>query len=878
MSPRVIAGPLTALLLCAAAAAPAAEVAPEPPDAGALVPELVLPTAQCPGLPRYPEAEQGSRVRGAVKVRITLGEDGAIADAQVFESLGAAFDVAALDSVRQCTFTPALQRGKAVPSILEMAVDFVPPPEPWVLTGEVVGELGEALEGASVRFAGQEVRTDAKGAFRLSFEAVPPGEEWVLVEKDGYALKGFPEVYAPGRTTRSRYALVKEKVFETRVAGSRLLPPIPDADKTPQVSRTYITRADLDRIPGALEDVSRVVQATPGVAADPDLLATFFVRGGGPDETVFYIDGVPLQNPYHLGGFASVFNPMVIESAEFYAGGAPARYEPSLSGVFEVKYVSQPVQKPALQADVSMQSAKARVDVPTGIEGLSATVSFRRSYFELYFEILKALGVVGSSVVAPDITEGFARLIFQRGRHTTLATLIHTSDGMNFVVKPGEEVLVNFAGGLQLKNMSHVVSLQHRVDLAGDSAFEVTGAFTHDSNVVKVDSVRRFANEAERAEVMVRGDLTLAHSRQNRTQVGLQYSWRRLELVGEVGDTRGVAPWLSEPFVESYRPYVSINPLVSRALLALYAEHTWRPVEVFAVEAGARGQYDALLAQASGSARLAASVTLPTATVLKLSGGLAAQPVQSPLLLDPVAGNPDLEPERVFTLVGAIEQPLPFEAFLKVEGWGKWLGGLAVNPDTRAGLEERLAQGLPAYASVGRGKAWGVDGALVGRTRHFHYGASFGVLFSERENPLAAGTARYPTPWDQRFTAAASLSWSPTSRWIFTGRANLRTGRPYTPVADFTRDDENARWLPVFGEPNSERYALFFELSLRGEHRFKLGPAQLGVYLEVLNVTNTTNVFSWVYGSGDLAAGTPPDRVAFNHLPIRPFLGLKGEL
>ncbi len=139
-------------------------------------------------------------------------------------------------------------------------------------------------------------------------------------------------MFRAGRATHARYALPKEKVLETRVEGSRLLPTVPEPDRTPQVSKYTITRADIDRTPGALEDVARVVQQVPGVAADPDLLASFYVRGGGPEEIVFYLDGVPLTNPYHLGGFASIFNPMLIESADFYAAGIPAQYEPALSG------------------------------------------------------------------------------------------------------------------------------------------------------------------------------------------------------------------------------------------------------------------------------------------------------------------------------------------------------------------------------------------------------------------------------------------------------------------------------------------------------------------------------------------------------------------
>jgi hypothetical protein len=576
------------------------------------------------------------------------------------------------------------------------------------------------------------------------------------------------------------------------------LPSVQVADKTPQVSRTFITKADIERVPGAMEDIARVVQSTPGVAADPDLLATFFVRGGGPEEVVFYIDGVPLSNPYHLGGFASIFNPMLIESAEFYAGSAPAKYEPSLSGVFEVKYANPETKKIHIVADLSMQTAKIRADFPLFLEGLSATVAFRRSYFELYFEILKAFGVVGSNVVAPDITEAFGRINFRRGAHSTTATFIHASDGCNFIVAPGERVLVDFVGGLKISNSSQIASLGHSIALGGDSNLNFLAAFTRDENSVSVtappiepgappdNKFRSFANQALRYDVLTRGDLVLVHSETNRTQAGLQYAWRSLEMTGLVTDARAVAPWSQEPFVETFRPYTFIQPKLVRSILAAYVEHTLKPTDFWAIEAGGRLQLDTANLQWTGSARLATAVTLPTATVAKLSLGYASQAIQQPLLLDPTVGNPALTPERVVMLIGAIEQPLPFEAFFKIEGWGKWLSGLAANPDTAQGLQERLEAGQSAYASVGKGTAWGVDAIFMGRTRHFSYGASVGFLSSERENPLARGVQRYATPWDQRFTAAASLSWSPTSRWIFTARANIRTGRPYTPVRGFT--------------------------------------------------------------------------------------------
>ncbi len=853
-------------------------------DAGPAAEVIVPPVAACPSSPAYPASERGSGVAGPVVLRVTLSGKGEVSKIDVHQGLGAAFDAAALESAALCTFTAASRNGVPTAAIIELTVDFLLPAEPWILEGEVVGELGEALALAEIRYGGQQALTDAQGRFKLEFSTLPAGDAWVLVGKEGFADKGFPEVFQAGRTTRVRYALHKEKVAgETRVEGSRLLPALPEVDRTPQVSRFSITKADIDRNPGAMEDVARVVQQIPGVASDPDLLATFFVRGGGPEEVVFYLDGVPLTNPYHLGGFASIFNPMMIESADFYSGGIPARYEPALSGAFEVRYATGETKRPRVWADVSMLTAKFRLDVPIS-DGLSATVSMRRSYFEAYFAVLKAFKLFGSNAVAPDITELLARVNYRRGQHTTTASFIHASDGLDFLVKPGEQLLINFQGGLRISNTSQIAILQHRIDLAGDTGLEFTGAYTTDHNTISVDpgegggrSGRKFANDARRDDLLVKADLKWAHSASNRTGLGAQYSNRHLGVLGEVTDSRATAPWINTPFVETYLPYVEINPDVRRNLFALYAEHTWRPTDAFSLEGGGRVQLDANSAQVSGSARLGAAVSLPIMTVLKASVGVAAQPSLIPIQLDPQVGNPRLLPERSFTAIIGLEQPLPFEALLRLEGWVKYLDQLVVNPDSPALLAEIEAANKPVYRNTGTGLAKGIDLLFIGRSRYFSYGASMALLFSDRSNPLAAQYVHYPAPWDQRFTFAAHVSFSPNNKWLFTARFNYRTGRPYTSVNAFTRDEANQRYLPVFGPTNGSRYPGFYEISARAERRFRLGPLDLAAYLEVLNVTNSTNLFARIYDQGNFGGNVEPASSSFNHLPIRPFLGVRAE-
>ncbi len=485
---------LWAVLAHAQAATPA-----EPP------PTLVQPQAQCPAPPQYPESERAAGREGKVVLHLQLDVQGRLEQSTVFQGMGAAFDEAALRAIAACTFTPGVQDGKPVPTLIAFTIDFVPPPPP-----------------------------------------APPEA---------------PVPEAPGA-----------RGMETRVVGSRLLPDAPEVDATPQVSRYHISAADIDRTPGAMEDISRVVATLPGVAADPDLLATFFVRGGGPNEVLFYLDGVPLANPFHLGGFATLYNPMMLESADFYAGSAPGRYEPALSGVLDVHYASGETSTPRVWADVSMQSAKLRVDTPTGIEGLSVSLAGRRSFFELYFAGLRALGIVGSNYVAPDIGEYLVRAHYRKGPHTLTATYLHATDGFSFLVKPGEEVLVDFAGGLTLSNRVLMAILQERTELGGENALSFTVALTRDASHTSLDSDTTWAQDARRDELFARADLELQPSEATRSRMGLQFARRDLRFGGEVPDSRAVAPWSAQPFVTTDTGLLDISPRVLRNTLAGYVE------------------------------------------------------------------------------------------------------------------------------------------------------------------------------------------------------------------------------------------------------------------------------------------------------------------
>ena len=55
-------------------------------------------------------------------------------------------------------------------------------------------------------------------------------------------------------------------------------------------------------------DIMKTIQLLPGIQSGSEGTSGLYVRGGGPDQNLILLDGVPVYNASHLFGFFSVFN------------------------------------------------------------------------------------------------------------------------------------------------------------------------------------------------------------------------------------------------------------------------------------------------------------------------------------------------------------------------------------------------------------------------------------------------------------------------------------------------------------------------------------------------------------------------------------------
>ena len=129
-------------------------------------------------------------------------------------------------------------------------------------------------------------------------------------------------------------------------------------------------------------DIIKAIQLLPGVQSSEGT-SGFYVRGGGPDQNLILLDGVPVYNASHLGGIFSVFNADAIKSVRLTKGGFPARFGGRLSSVLQVDMKEGNSKEFKGDASVGLISSKFTFEGPIIKDKTSFIISARRTYLDL---------------------------------------------------------------------------------------------------------------------------------------------------------------------------------------------------------------------------------------------------------------------------------------------------------------------------------------------------------------------------------------------------------------------------------------------------------------------------------------------------------------
>ena len=172
---------------------------------------------------------------------------------------------------------------------------------------------------------------------------------------------------------------------------NKLSTPLSIQTLSPEEIRTY---------PGGNNDVAKVAQSFPGVQGSVGGFRNdVIIRGGGPNENVYYLDGIEIPNINHFstqgsaGGPVGLLNVDFIESVELSTSSFGARYDNPLSGVLQFNQrIGNPRERQStLRVSASEAALTTEGPLFKGSDESAKTsylVSVRRSYLQFLFELI----------------------------------------------------------------------------------------------------------------------------------------------------------------------------------------------------------------------------------------------------------------------------------------------------------------------------------------------------------------------------------------------------------------------------------------------------------------------------------------------------------
>lgn len=261
--------------------------------------------------------------------------------------------------------------------------------------GIIQGRITNPTNGDPVAFANVLVLdtefgaiTDEEGFYTI--ESIPPGLYNVRASFVGYKTETRYEV-------RVTLAKSLQLDFELTEDASELGEVVVSSEfsrseETP-LSVRKLNSNEIERYPGGNRDISRVIQALPGVASTPSFRNDILIRGGAPNENKFFVDEieVPVINHFSTqgssGGPVGLLNVNLIKNVDLVAGGYPANRMDALSSFFEIQLKEGNRENMQTQLTLGASELTLSNEGPIG-EKTTYLLSARRSYLQGLFKVL----------------------------------------------------------------------------------------------------------------------------------------------------------------------------------------------------------------------------------------------------------------------------------------------------------------------------------------------------------------------------------------------------------------------------------------------------------------------------------------------------------
>ena len=687
--------------------------------------------------------------------------------------------------------------------------------------------------------------TDANGNFLIT--QVPPGIYRLQASFLGYKTELTPEYRVNHVTPYVQIELEEENASLNEVIVTAS--PFQKVPESP-VSLRVIGLQEIEKAPGANRDISKVVQNYPGVAFSPigyrnDLI----VRGGGPSENRFYLDGVEIPNINHFstqgasGGPVGLIDADLIRSVKFYSGAFPADKGNALSSVLDFSLRDGDMERNSLKATLGASEVSLSSNGHIGNK-TSYLVSVRQSYLQALFKIL-------GLPFLPAYTDASFKIKTRFDSHNELTLL-----GLGGI----DRMKLNL--GIEGEDAEYMLSYLPEIN---QETYTVGGVYRHYSRR-HVQSIVLSQSYLNNRNVKYRDN-----DESSEENLTLRLGSIEQETKLRMENTSSWSVWkVKAGFDLNYSRYKSneYRKVFANALRE-YDYHTdlslWRwgmfasvdyaaPDKSFTASMGVRtdgNNYSDKMKELwrQLSPRLSVSYRLIEGLTLSGHVGLYYQlPSYTALGFKGEEGE---YVNRHLDYISVSQESLglswtPNENMeLSVEGFYKLYGHMPFSLSDQIPLSckgnDYGTIGNEPLSSEAKGRSYGVE--LMFKwllTQKLNLSSSLTIFKSEFKDGEQGSYV--PSAWDNRFILNMSGTYNFPKHWSLGAKVSCIGGSPYTPY-DVEKSSLVEAWNVQgrayydYSRYNQERLPVFGQLDVRVDKTFYLKKCMLGFYLDIQNIT-----------------------------------------
>lgn len=747
---------------------------------------------------------------------------------------------------------------------------FLIPGYAFAQTGTLSGTItdaqtGEPLIGATVILEGTTLGDATNADGRYLIERIPPKTYNVRASYIGYQTQSRFNIVIRSEGNIDLNIELQPDRNELDEVVVRPNPFIKES--TTPLSIQKLSQEEIVAYPGGNNDIAKVVQTLPGVSGSVGGFRNdVIIRGGAPNENVYYLDGIEIPNINHFstqgsaGGPVGLLNVSFFEGVTLTASSFDAKYDNVLSGVLQFDQRNGNARE--FQGNFRLGSSESALTIEGPLfkgdkEESNTTViaSVRRSYLQFLF------GLIGLPIL-PNYWDYQYKLNHKINKNNEiLITGLGSIDTYKVneldEYDPEQQATQDQVPVIEQETNTVGISWKHRFDDAnGFMRTTLSNNLLNNRFFRYNDNVNQtglyFQNDSREMETKLRSQLSLFRDTWTHT-IGISiqnavYDNETTDLINNVSFNSDLNFYRYGFFAQTSGKF--LNDRLDLAFGLRADGNTF-------MDAG-NEVYRTL------SPRISASYALSPDGNWTINASLGRYYKIPPYTILGYQNNSGININKNSTYirsdhaVAGIEYLLTDRSRITVEGFYKWYSDYPISVRDSISLANKgggfEVLGSEPVVSDGEGKTYGLEFLFQQKFNGRIYGVAALTLYKSEFSDIE-GNFR-PSAWDNNILISLLAGYKLPRNWEISGRYRYLGKTPYTPLdLDATLNNYPAEIFDYsrLGEVRLDPYS---QLDIRIDKKWSFNKFSIDTFLEIQNVLAQENPQTPRYGLNRTDNGT----------------------